>query len=49
MGMTEKPPIELATGSTMTGDADLAKQLGVLVHRVMMGSLVFGLVHRGSR
>jgi hypothetical protein len=43
MGMTDMPPMELVTGSMMTGDPDRAKQLGILIHWGMMGTVVFGL------
>lgn len=43
MGMTDMPPMELVTGSMMSGDPDRAKQLGVGVHWIMMGTIVFGL------
>lgn len=43
MDMTDMPPMELVTGSMMSGDPDRAKQLGTVVHWLMMGTLVFGL------
>lgn len=43
MGMTDMPPMELVTGSMMSGDPDGAKQLGIGVHWIMMGTVVFGL------
>lgn len=43
MGMTDVPPMELVTGSMMSGAPDRAKQLGIGVHGIMMGTVVFGL------
>lgn len=43
MGMTDMPPMELVTGSMLSGDADRAKQLGIVAHWIMMGTVVFGL------
>lgn len=43
MGMTEMPPMELVTGAMMTGDETRAKQLGIGVHWIMLGTVVFGL------
>ncbi|MEX2618846.1 MAG: hypothetical protein WD250_01385 [Egibacteraceae bacterium] len=42
-GMTQMPPMELISGSMLTGDETKAKQLGVVVHWIMMGTVVFGL------
>lgn len=42
-GMTQMPPMELVTGSMMTGDEGKAKQLGFFLHWIMMGTVVFGL------
>lgn len=43
LGMTDMPPMELVTGSMMSGDPDRANQLGIALHWVMMGTVVFGL------
>lgn len=42
-GMTQMPPMELISGSMLTGDETKAKQRGVVVHWLMMGTVVFGL------
>lgn len=42
-GMTDMPPMELVTGSMMTGDSARARQLGIMIHWIMMGTVVFGL------
>jgi Na+/melibiose symporter-like transporter len=42
-GMTDMPPMELVTGSMMTGDPSRAKQLGTIIHWIVMGTVVFGL------
>jgi hypothetical protein len=43
MGMTQMPPMELITGSMLTGDTTKAKQIGFVLHWIMMGTVVFGL------
>lgn len=43
MGMTDMPPMELVTGSMMSGDRDRAMQVGIVLHWIMMGMVVFGL------
>ncbi|MGI8875191.1 MAG: hypothetical protein ACR2KP_12870 [Egibacteraceae bacterium] len=42
-GMTDMPPMELVTGSMMSGDPGTAKRVGIMVHWVVMGTLVFGI------
>ncbi len=42
-GMTDMPPMELVTGSMMTSDKDRAMTMGVVIHWLMMGTIVFGL------
>jgi uncharacterized membrane protein YagU involved in acid resistance len=42
-GMTDMPPMELVTGSMMSADPDRAKKLGIMVHWIVMGAIVFGL------
>ncbi len=44
-GMTEMPSFELMTGSMMSGDEKTAKAVGAIVHYVMMGTIVFGLIY----
>lgn len=43
MGMTDMPPMELVTGSMMSGDPERAQQLGIVAHWMMMGTIAFGL------
>lgn len=43
MGMTDMPPMELVTGSMLSGDPERAKQLGIGLHWIMLGTIVFGL------
>lgn len=43
MGMTDMPPMELVTGSMMSGDPDKAKQIGIVIHWIAMGTVGFGL------
>lgn len=47
MGMTRMPPFPLMTGSMVSGDENVAKKIGLAVHYVMMGTVVFGLVYAG--
>lgn len=42
-GMTDMPPMELVTGSMMSGDPDTAQRIGIMVHWIVMGTVVFGL------
>jgi len=42
-GMTYMPPMELVTGSMLTGEPDKAKQYGLVLHWLMMGTVVFGV------
>lgn len=42
-GMTDMPPMELVTGSMMASDKDRAMTIGVVIHWLMMGTIVFGL------
>lgn len=44
-GMTDMPPMEVVTGSMMSPDPGRARQLGVLLHWIMMGTVVFGLIY----
>jgi len=43
MGMTDMPPMELVTGAMVTGDESRAKQIGIFIHWIMMGTVIFGL------
>jgi len=44
-GMTEMPSFELMTGSMMSGDEKTAKTIGAVIHYVMMGTIVFGIIY----
>lgn len=44
-GMTEMPSFELMTGSMMSGDEKTAKAIGAMIHYVMMGTVVFGIIY----
>lgn len=44
-GMTEMPAFELMTGSMMSGDEKTAKTIGAMIHYVMMGTVVFGIIY----
>ncbi len=43
MGMTQMPPFELITGSMMTRNEAAARRIGLFIHYVMMGTIVFGI------
>ncbi len=42
-GTTDMPPMELVTGSMMSGDPDTAQRIGIMVHWGVMGTAVFGI------
>lgn len=44
-GMTEMPSFELMMGSMMSGDEKTAKTIGAMIHYVMMGTVVFGIIY----
>lgn len=44
-GMTQMPPMPLVTGSMLSGDRDTAIRIGVVIHYIMMGTVVFGLLY----
>lgn len=44
-GMTQMPSFELMTGSMMSGDEKTAKTIGAMIHYVMMGTVVFGIIY----
>lgn len=44
-GMTRMPPMPLMMGSMMTGDPRQAFRLGAMIHYLVMGTLVFGLLY----
>lgn len=47
MGMTKMPPMPLLTGSMMSGDRAKASRMGTMVHYIVMGTVMFGLVYAG--
>ncbi len=44
-GMTDMPPMPLVLGSMMSGDRKTATRIGGMLHFVMMGTVVFGIVY----
>lgn len=44
-GMTDMPPMPLVTGAMMTGDRRRAVASGAVVHYLVMGTAVFGLLY----
>lgn len=44
-GMTRMPPMPLLMGSMMTGEPRQAQRLGAMLHYVVMGTVVFGLLY----
>ena len=47
MGMTRMPPMHLLTGSMMSGDRAQASKVGIMVHYIVMGTVMFGLIYAG--
>lgn len=45
MGFTQMPPMTLVTGSMMSADPARARWIGVMVHYIVMGTVVFGLAY----
>jgi uncharacterized membrane protein YagU involved in acid resistance len=45
MGLTKMPPMHLILGSMMTADSDQARRLGMMLHYIVMGTVVFGLAY----
>ncbi|MDZ7733142.1 MAG: hypothetical protein U5R31_08495 [Acidimicrobiia bacterium] len=43
--MTDMPPMPLVLGSMMSGDRKTATTIGSLLHFLMMGTVVFGIVY----
>lgn len=43
MGMTQMPAFELITGSMVSGDERSARRIGLFVHYIMMGTILFGI------
>jgi hypothetical protein len=46
-GMTRMPPFEYITGSMMSEDPRTARLIGLMVHYIVMGTVVFGLIYAG--
>lgn len=44
-GMTRMPPMSLISGSMMSGNRRAAWAIGAMVHFVVMGAVVFGLIY----
>jgi hypothetical protein len=44
-GMTDMPPMPLVMGSMMSGDRKTATAIGAMLHFVMMGTVVFGIIY----
>lgn len=44
-GMTDMPPMPLVMGSMMSGDRKSATAIGSVLHFVMMGTVVFGIIY----
>jgi hypothetical protein len=42
-GITRMPPMELVTGSMITGNPASARRIGFVIHWIVMGTVVFGL------
>lgn len=45
MGLTRMPPMHLVVGSMMSGDPQKASRIGIMLHYVLMGTVVFGFVY----
>jgi uncharacterized membrane protein YagU involved in acid resistance len=44
-GMTQMPSFPLMTGSMLSGQRPTAQKWGVLIHYIVMGTVVFGLIY----
>ncbi len=44
-GMTRMPPMPLVMGSMMTGEPRRALRLGAMIHYLVLGTIVFGLLY----
>lgn len=44
-GMTDMPPMPLVMGSMMSGDRKKATAVGGMLHFVVMGAVVFGIIY----
>lgn len=45
MGMTRMPAFELITGSMMSANRGTALVMGAMIHYIVMGTVVFGLIY----
>lgn len=45
MGMTDMPPMPLVTGSMMSGERSTARTVGLMIHYIVMGTVIFGIVY----
>ena len=45
MGLTRMPAMHLVTGAMMSGDKATASRIGIMVHYIVMGTVVFGLAY----
>ena len=46
-GLTQMPPMPLVTGAMLSGDRNTALKLGSVIHYLLMGTVVFGIVYAG--
>lgn len=44
-GMTRMPSFEMLTGSMMSGNPATARAMGVVIHYIVMGTIVFGIIY----
>lgn len=44
-GLTQMPPMTLVTGSMISEDPERARRLGIVIHYILMGTVVFGLIY----
>lgn len=45
LGLTQMPAMHQISGTMFSGDEDVANKIGIVVHYVMMGPVVFGLIY----
>jgi hypothetical protein len=45
VGLTQMPPMTIVTGSMMSEDPETARRFGVVIHYIVMGTVVFGLIY----
>jgi hypothetical protein len=44
-GLTKMPPMELVTGSMVSGNPETARRIGLVIHWIMMGTVIFGIAY----